>query len=124
MSQNSSIELAKLSFGANDIILEAGAACKGAFLIESGLVEVYRDVDQRRVVITQLGKGEIFGELAVIDDVPHAHHVRAIQDTQCLLITPAQYQELFANTPGIMKLFLSRVVRKLRMTTDTTFGKS
>ena len=122
MSQNSSIELAKLSFGANDIILEAGAACKGAFLIESGLVEVYRDVDQRRVVIAQLGKGEIFGELAVIDDVPHAHP--AIQDTQCLLITPAQYQELFANTPGIMKLFLSRVVRKLRMTTDTTFGKS
>ncbi|MEQ8396378.1 cyclic nucleotide-binding domain-containing protein [Thalassobaculum sp.] len=117
------MKLKQLSFDAGEIIVEPGQACQGAFLIEAGKVEVYRKVGERKIVVAVLGKGEIFGEMALIDHAPHARYVRAVDSTHCLLISRAQYEAMIEQTPPILKLFLTRVVRKLRKTTEVTFGK-
>lgn len=117
------MKLRQLSFEAGDIVVEPGQPCVGAFLIEAGKVEVYRKAGDRKVVVATLGKGEIFGEMALIDHVPHARFVRALEYTQCLLISRDQYEAMIEQTPPILKLFLTRVVRKLRKTTEVTFGR-
>lgn len=117
------MKLRQLSFDPDEIILEPGQPCVGAFLIERGKVEVSRIAGERKIVVAVLGKGDIFGEMALVDHVPHARTVRALEGTDCLLISRAQYEELLAETPPIMKLFLARVVRKLRKTTDLAFGR-
>ncbi len=117
------MKLKQLSFDAEELILEPGQPCVGAFLIERGKVEISRMAGDRKVVVAVLGKGDIFGEMALVDQVPHARTVRALEGTDCLLISRAQYDALMADTPPIMKLFLSRVVRKLRKTTDLAFGR-
>lgn len=117
------VKLRQLTFHPDEVIVEPGQPCVGAFLIEAGRVEVYRMAGDRRVVVAVLGKGEIFGEMALVEHLPHARYVRALELTDCLLISRAQYDALLAETPPIMKLFLSRVVRKLRKTTDLAFGR-
>ena len=117
------MKLRQVSFEPDEIIVEPGQPCVGAFLIESGRVEVSRMAGDRKVVVAVLGKGEIFGEMALVDHVAHARTVRALEGTDCLLISRAQYEALLADTPPIMKLILTRVVRKLRKTTDLAFGR-
>jgi len=117
------MKLKQVSFDQEEVILKPDQPCQGAFLIEAGRVEVYRMSGGRKVVVAVLGKGDVFGELALADHVPHARYVRALEDTDCLLISREQYEELLAQTPPIMKLFLLRVVRKLRKTTDVAFGR-
>lgn len=117
------MRLKQVSFEPDEIILEPDQPCQGAFLIEAGKVEVYRMAGDRKVVVAVLGKGDIFGEMALVDHAPHVRYVRALEGTDCLLIARDQYEELLASTPPIMKLILTRVVRKLRRTTDVAFGR-
>tara|TARA_Y100000588_G_C13841862_1_gene748169 strand:- start:124 stop:504 length:381 start_codon:yes stop_codon:yes gene_type:complete len=123
MPKNPPIKLSQMFFEMGEIILKPEMPCQGAFLIEAGSVEVYRMVGDRKIVVAILGRGEIFGEVAMVENVPHVRYVRALEGTDCLMITNSQYQALYEKTPPIMKLFLARVVRKLRKTTDITFGK-
>jgi len=117
------MKLKQLLFAADEQILEPGQPCQGAFLIEAGKVEVYRRSGERKVVVAVLGKGDIFGELALIDHVAHIRYVRALEPTECLLISRAQYEAMAEQTPALMKLIVARVVRKLRRTTELAFGK-
>ena len=117
------MKLKQLYFDAGEVLFEQGEPCRGAFLIEEGKVEVYRKSGERKVVVAQLGKGEIVGEMALVDHVAHIRNARAMEPTHCLLISPEQYAALVEQTPPIMKLILARVVRKLRRTTDIAFGK-
>ena len=117
------MKLRQLSFNPDEIIVEPGQPCVGAFLIESGRVEVSRMSGDRKIVVAVLGKGEIFGEMALVDHVPHIRTVRALEGTDCLLISRAQYEALLEGTPPVIKLILARVVRKLRKTTDLAFGR-
>ena len=116
------MKLKQLAFEAEAMIVEPGQPCLGAFLIEAGKVEVFRKAGDRKVVVATLGNGEIFGEMALVEHVPHARYVRALEYTDCLLISREQYEAMIAQTPPILKLILTRVVRKLRKTTEVTFG--
>jgi CRP-like cAMP-binding protein len=117
------MKLRQVTFEPEDVIVEPGQPCKGAFLIESGKVEVYRRVGERKIVIAVLGKGEIFGEMALVENVAHVRYVKAKELTNCLLISVDQYKALIEGSLPIMRLFLARVVRKLRKTTDIAYGK-
>jgi CRP/FNR family transcriptional regulator, cyclic AMP receptor protein len=117
------MKLQQVMFEAGDVIVEPGQACKGAFLIEDGKVEVFRSSGGRTIVVASLGKGEIFGEVALVGGSEHVRYVQARERTSCLVISVEQYQALIEDTPPIMRLFLARVVRKLRRTTDLAFGK-
>lgn len=117
------MRLSQVYFDVGEMIVRPGQSCGGAFLIEDGKVEVYRESGDRKIVVANLGKGEIFGEMALVGGVDHVRFVQAIEPTTCLLISTEQYLALFEQTPPIMKLFLTRVVRKLRKTTDIAFGK-
>jgi CRP-like cAMP-binding protein len=117
------MKLRQVMFETGQIIVKPDQPCQGAFLIENGQVDIYRMAGDRRVVVATLGKGEIFGEMALVGGTPHARYASARERTDCLVISTEQYKALLEDTPPIMRLFLSRVVRKLRRTTELAFGK-
>jgi len=122
-TQPAAMKLRRAFFEAETIITRPEQPCQGAFLIEAGKVETYRMAGDRKVVMAVLGKGEIFGEMALVENTQHAHFARALEGTDCLLIPRAQYDAQIAQTPPIVRLILTRVVRKLRKTTGLTFGR-
>ena len=71
MPKDPPIKLPQMFFEMGEIILEPDMPCRGAFLIEAGSVEVYRMVGDRKIVVAILGKGEIFGEVAMVENVSH-----------------------------------------------------
>ena len=117
------MKLRQVMFEKDELIIEPGQPCKGAFLIEEGKVEIFRASGGRGIVVASLGKGEIFGEMALVGGSEHVRYVRARERTSCLVISVEQYKVLIEDTPPIMRLFLARVVRKLQRTTDLAFGK-
>ncbi len=99
---------------AGELALRAGDRGDTAYFILSGAVEVFVDRDGRHVTLARLGKGEIFGEMAVIDPGPRSASVRAVEDTICIVTTYDDFTRSMAENPQLAVEFLRTLVARLR----------
>lgn len=101
----------------NGILFEAGDAGDEAYLIAQGSVEIFRRVGNREDSIAVLGRGEIIGEMSLIDKSPRMASARATQDTQLVVISEADLHRRMAaleETDRVLKLLMDTLVRRLR----------
>lgn len=102
--------LERQMFPAGDEIFAEGETGDRAYIVESGMVEVYVMKEGRKVVF---GKGGIFGEMALIDDKPRMATARAAQASTIIVISRAMFQEKLAHTDpfirGLLKIFAGNI---------------
>jgi LmbE family N-acetylglucosaminyl deacetylase len=76
-------------FPAGFYIVEQGEPGTKLFLINSGHVDVLQEHDNGELkVVNQLGPGEFFGELAIVNGRSRSAHVVAADDVTCLIFAP------------------------------------
>src|SRR5690348_3432324 len=68
-------------FSAANVIFKAGDSGDGVYFVKDGQVEISSVVGGSRRVLSQLGPGEIFGEMAVIEHRPRSATAAAARDT-------------------------------------------
>ena len=74
--------MSKELFESEEVIFQKGDRSEIAYVVESGEVEIFdgpRDAPYR---IALLGKGEIFGEMGLLDEVPRSRGARAVAFSQ------------------------------------------
>ena len=105
--------LERQTFPAGDEIFAEGETGDRAYIVESGMVEVYVMKEGRKVVFGNIGKGGIFGEMALIDDKPRMATARAAQVSTIIVISRAMFQEKLAHTDpfirGLLKIFAGNI---------------
>ncbi|EDW74503.2 uncharacterized protein Dwil_GK21366, isoform B [Drosophila willistoni] len=69
--------LVSKSYEGGERIIKQGDAADGMYFIEEGTVSVRMDQDDAEIEISQLGKGQYFGELALVTHRPRAASVYA-----------------------------------------------
>ncbi len=105
------------TFAAGQVIFQAGEPGGAMHVVLSGRVEVFLvDEDRKRVVLNELGPGEIFGELSLFDGDPRSASVRALEPTRTFLIDRADLERLFARRPHAALDVLTVMSRRLRRT--------
>lgn len=109
-------EAARLrAYPPGEVIVREGEQTAGCFIILTGQVEVVKDVDTATAtVLARLGPGEIFGEMAMIDDHPRSATVRAIEATECVGLRRSDFMAELQRTPEIAVHMLPVLVRRLR----------
>ena len=95
-------------------LVEEGKGGVGFYLILEGTAEVIREGEK----LAELGAGNFFGELSVIDGAPRTADVVAMTDTCCLVITQWAMTSLIENHPQIAQGMLEELVRRLRATDE------
>ena len=85
-----------------------------AFLIERGRVAIHIERDGRRIALAERGPGEMFGEMAIIDDKPRTASVSALEDCELLVITREQLNRRIAAGDPILRLCLNIVLDRFR----------
>ncbi len=102
------------SFHPNDVILRENDAGESAYIIESGKVEITKDMNGKRVHIAFLGQGATFGEMSMVDDLPRSASVTAVEPTE---VTEFHRDDLFAamkENPEVFSKFLKSIFERLR----------
>jgi CRP-like cAMP-binding protein len=85
----------------------------GLFVIEDGTVTV--ELRDKKV---ELGEGEFFGELALLDeDAVHSGRVCAATPLRCLAIARDDFAELLETEPTIARSMLRVLARRLSQAT-------
>ncbi|GAA0718754.1 EAL domain-containing protein [Dokdonella soli] len=99
-------------FKTGDIIFAEGDAPSGAFLIESGRIEISTTQFGERRVLGELGPGMLLGEMAVLDESPRTATARALTNCRLTPIDAAQFAErLAAADPVVRALLMSQLTR-------------
>jgi CRP/FNR family cyclic AMP-dependent transcriptional regulator len=85
------------------------------FLVASGQVKVVLiGEDGREVILSVLGAGSFFGEMALIDDSPRSAHVIAMEDATLLVLRREDFQARLRSSPEVAIGLLRELSRRLR----------
>ena len=99
-----------MSYKAGDAIVAEGTTGVGFFLILDGKAEVQK----KGKVLATLSKGQFFGEMSLIDDLPRSADVVALQPTKCWAITSWSFAALIKVQPQLALGMLKELVKRLR----------
>jgi CRP-like cAMP-binding protein len=95
-------------------IVRQGDTGVGMFIVRSGKVEIVQDHQGRPEKVRDLGPGDVFGEMALLDEFPRSATVRALEPTTCLGITRWHFRGILESHPAIALKLLPILTKRLR----------
>lgn len=96
-------------------VFREGDAGDGVYLVQSGCVEISSAVGPgRRHTFAQLGPGELFGEMAVLEDKPRSAGAVAVENTTALFIPRAAMLAAVRQSPELALNLLREISQRLR----------
>lgn len=101
------------------VIFREGEQAWAAFLVESGSVDIVKNADGPSPSrLATIAKGDLFGEMGLIDGSPRSASARAAEMTVLQVINEKEFHRLLtAAEPGLVAL-LKVILRRLRATND------
>ena len=118
-------EAQSVTVPAQAFFFREGDPALSMFVLEHGSVAVLRSWHGRELLLCRLGKGDCFGEMALLDLHPRSAAVRAEEDCSAIELTPAHLYRLFERDPAqfaMIQMNLAREMsRRLRATDDLLF---
>lgn len=105
-------------FAPGQIIVTQGTPGQAFYLILSGRVEILRDGTS----LGAFGPGDFFGEMSLLDSAPRSATIRAIEPTQCLMLSSWDFKALLEKYPSIAVKLLEVLSRRLRVA-DERIGR-
>ncbi len=98
---------------AGEIVFDEGDDGEAIYAIVSGEVEILRAEGERQQRLALLGAGEVFGELALLDQAPRAAQARANRDCQLVVFFRADFMSLLETHPKIASKIALSLARHL-----------
>ena len=101
-----------------DVIISEGIISNNAYFIISGQVKVTKKISNKTVVINQLGKGDVFGEMGLISQSVRSANVVAAGDVTLGIIDRKRFDDYLKTQPNDMQAIMTTLVDRLRFTSE------
>ena len=109
-------------FDVGDVIFEEGSTGRDLYVVLDGHVEIAKVNGSQKTVIVTLGKGEFFGEMAVIDGSSRsATAIAAAPDTRVMRINHARFVYLVSQQPAFALMIMDALSKRLRASNDINY---
>ena len=100
---------------AGHIVIEEYASGDTLYIIVDGQVQISRTLQNgERRVIREMGPGELFGEMALLEDKPRSARVSTVTPTTFLAVTRQRFNTLIEQHPAVAINFLKAISAQLR----------
>ena len=109
-------------FEVGDVIFEEGSSGRELFVVLDGKIEIAKITSAGKTVIVTLGKGEFFGEMAVIDGSSRsATAIASAPDTRVMRINHARFVYLVSQQPAFALMVMDALSKRLRASNAAAF---
>ncbi len=96
-------------FEPGQVIFREGDRGDWLYVVTDGEVEVVKDTGAGEQPLRRLGRGECFGEIALVSDRPRSATVRAVTATNVLAVDREAFHALFTTLPPLRGFFESLI---------------
>ena len=109
-------------FAIDDVIFEEGSIGRELFVVLDGKVDIAKVSGAGKSVIVTLGKGEFFGEMAVIDGSSRsATAIASAPNTRVMRINHARFVYLVSQQPAFALMIMDALSKRLRSSNAVAF---
>ena len=102
--------ISEIDLPAGRVIARQGEIGTGFFVLASGSVRVIRDGE----TLAELGPGDFFGELSVLDGKPRNAQVVSKEPTTCLALASWDFEAVVREQPSVALAILRELAGRLR----------
>jgi CRP-like cAMP-binding protein len=90
------------SYPKDYLIFVEGERGRNMYIIQNGSVKITKIVDNQEIVLAVLGKGDIFGEMALLEDKPRAATAMVCEDCTLLAVNGENFSNLIKEQPDMV----------------------
>src|SRR6201995_3092516 len=109
-------------YAVGDVIFEEGSTGRELYVVLEGRIDIVKDSGATRTTIVTLGKGEFFGEMAVIDGSSRsATAIAAAPKTKVMRINHARFVYLVSQQPAFALMIMDALSKRLRASNAAQF---
>ena len=101
-------------FKKGDLIFKTHDVGDCAYIIDSGRVEIFTESFGAEVPVSTLGPGEIFGEMAILDNSDRSASARALEDVQVSTVSRTQFEQRMDTADPIVRLLVTILLKRMR----------
>jgi CRP/FNR family transcriptional regulator, cyclic AMP receptor protein len=102
------------------VIVTEGDDAHALFIVGKGTLKAYLSGnDGKEVILSTLGPGDYFGELALIDNEPRSAMVATLEPSELLQISKDVFRQLMLQDPQAMLAVSCSLVARIRHLTDS-----
>jgi EAL domain-containing protein (putative c-di-GMP-specific phosphodiesterase class I) len=102
------------SFTKGSVIFKEGDSGDVGYIVESGKIEVSIMDRGRKIVLGRLGKGNLLGEMALIDDAPRTATAIALEDSVVTVIGHEQLHERLDKAEPFIRMLVDVIMERYR----------
>ena len=106
-----------------ELVITQGAAADGLYVVLSGEVEVSSVEGDEEVLLAVEGPGSFLGEMALLEEGPRSASVRAVLDSEFLVIGPEPFRDLLQASSAASLSMLRTVTTRLKSTEETLLDR-
>jgi CRP/FNR family transcriptional regulator, cyclic AMP receptor protein len=112
--RHAAAELYGRDFPAGAVIFDEGDPGSRLYVIQSGRVRIVKRNGRRHVTLAQLGAGEFFGEMALLDRQPRSAAAVVDEPARVLELDEAAFERLVTERGEVALRILRRISNRLR----------
>jgi hypothetical protein len=106
-------ELGKV-YGPGEIIFRQGEVGDCMYVIQSGKVEVIQESEGRELRLAELGEGDFFGEMALIEKEVRSATVRPMGEVRVITVDKRLFLRKIHDDPSLAFRIMQRMSRRIR----------
>lgn len=106
------IEILPLAKG--EVLFKQGDPATAAYLVASGSIAIYREIEGKRVPVARIRKGELLGEMAIIDGTPRRATAIALEESTLSVIAKAMIEEKMAAADPLVRQLTHMMIDSVR----------
>ena len=107
----------RLKFEPGQVLCDQGEVGDSAYIIVDGAADVSVGTDNGPLVVAQVGKNDIVGEIAILCDVPRTATVTATSELTALKITKDLFFRMVTDFPEMAVEIMRVLAHRLEQTT-------
>ena len=111
--------LETLDCEAQKVLFRAGDAGDAMYLIERGKVRIsVQATDGRELTLTELGQGDFFGDIALLDRQPRSANATVSEESRLAVLSREHFLSFMRSKPNVALEMLTALAHRLRRTDE------
>lgn len=106
-------EVEERSLPMGTVLFEDGEPGQEAYIIRSGQIEIYKQVEGKQIRLSVRQPGEMIGEIAMLENTPRYASGRALTDCIVLVLRMELFNRLLNSSPSTARAMLHTAITRL-----------